>query len=50
MHQPPIPHVAGTDPDIAELIQAEARRQRDKVRLIPSENYVSVAVLEAVSG
>jgi glycine hydroxymethyltransferase len=47
MHQPPIPHVAGTDPDIAELIQAEARRQRDKIRLIPSENYVSAAVLEA---
>src|SRR5215469_1154392 len=47
MLQPPIPHVAGSDPDIAELIQAEARRQRDKVRLIPSENYVSVAVLEA---
>ena len=47
MHQPPIPHVAGTDPEIAELIQAEARRQRDKIRLIPSENYVSVAVLEA---
>ena len=47
MHQPPIPHVAGSDPDIAELIQAEARRQRNKVRLIPSENYVSVAVLEA---
>lgn len=47
MIQPPIPHVAGSDPDIAELIQDEARRQRDKVRLIPSENYVSVAVLEA---
>jgi glycine hydroxymethyltransferase len=47
MHQPAIPHLAGTDPEIAELIQAEARRQRDKVRLIPSENYVSVAVLEA---
>jgi glycine hydroxymethyltransferase len=47
MHQPPIPHVAGSDPDVAELIQAEARRQRDKIRLIPSENYVSVAVLEA---
>jgi glycine hydroxymethyltransferase len=47
MHQPPIPHVAGSDPDIAELIQAEARRQREKIRLIPSENYVSVAVLEA---
>ena len=47
MHQPPIPHIAGSDPDIAELIQAEARRQREKIRLIPSENYVSVAVLEA---
>jgi glycine hydroxymethyltransferase len=47
MHQPPIPHVAGTDPDTARLIQAEARRQFEKLRLIPSENYVSVAVLEA---
>jgi glycine hydroxymethyltransferase len=47
MHQPPIPHVAGTDPDIAELIQGEARRQFEKVRLIASENYVSAAVLEA---
>jgi glycine hydroxymethyltransferase len=47
MHQPPIPQVAGSDPDIAELIEAEARRQREKIRLIPSENYVSVAVLEA---
>ncbi len=47
MHQPPIPHVAGSDPDIAELIQAEARRQFEKVRLIASENYASVAVLEA---
>src|SRR5215475_10324090 len=47
MHQPPIPDVADSDPEIAELIQAEARRQRDTIRLIPSENYVSVAVLEA---
>jgi glycine hydroxymethyltransferase len=47
MHQPPIPHVAASDPEIAELIEAEARRQRDTIRLIPSENYVSVAVLEA---
>jgi glycine hydroxymethyltransferase len=47
MHQPPIPHVAGSDPDIAELIQAEARRQFEKIRLIASENYASVAVLEA---
>jgi glycine hydroxymethyltransferase len=48
MHEPPIPHVARTDPEIAELINAEAYRQYEKVRLIPSENYVSVAVLEAV--
>jgi len=47
MHQPPIPHVASTDPEIAGLIEGEARRQFEKVRLIPSENYASVAVLEA---
>src|SRR5436305_15209651 len=47
MHQPPIPHVSLTDPEIAELINAEARRQFEKIRLIPSENYVSEAVLEA---
>ena len=47
MHQPPIPHVESEDPEVAELINAEARRQYEKVRLIPSENYVSVAVLEA---
>jgi len=47
MHQPPIPHVESTDPEIADLIQAEARREAEKIRLIPSENYVSVAVLEA---
>ena len=47
MHQPPIPHLASADPEIAELIEAEAQRQHDKVRLIPSENYVSLAVLEA---
>ena len=35
------------DPQIAELIVAEERRQRDKIRLIPSENYVSAAVLAA---
>ncbi len=47
MHQPPIPHVARTDPEIASLIEHEARREFEKIRLIPSENYVSVAVLEA---
>jgi len=47
MHEPPVPHVARTDPEIAELINEEARRQFEKIRLIPSENYVSLAVLEA---
>jgi glycine hydroxymethyltransferase len=47
VHQPPIPHVASEDPEVAELINAEAQRQHDKIRLIPSENYVSLAVLEA---
>jgi glycine hydroxymethyltransferase len=47
MHQPPIPHAARTDPEIASLIEQEARREFEKIRLIPSENYVSLAVLEA---
>src|ERR671930_1495516 len=47
MHQPPFPHLTAADPDVARLVQAEGRRQFEKVRLIPSENYVSPAVLEA---
>ena len=47
MHIPPIGSVESADPEIARLIHDEARRQYDKARLIPSENYVSVAVLEA---
>ena len=47
MHQPPIPHVASEDPEVAGLIDSEAERQFAKIRLIPSENYVSAAVLEA---
>ena len=35
------------DPQIADLVDAEAKRQGEKIRLIPSENYVSRAVLEA---
>ncbi len=35
------------DPILAELIEQEEGRQRDKIRLIASENYVSRAVLEA---
>ena len=47
MHQPSIPQIDAEDPELAGLIHDEARRQHDKFRLIPSENYVSLAVLEA---
>jgi glycine hydroxymethyltransferase len=41
------PDLRTADPEIADLVVAEAERQRDSVRLIASENYVSRAVLEA---
>jgi len=40
-------HLAQVDPDVAALVAAEERREFEKIRLIPSENYVSRAVLEA---
>jgi glycine hydroxymethyltransferase len=46
-HQPPIPALTSVDPDIAGLVESEAQRQFEKIRLIASENYVSQAVLEA---
>jgi len=36
------------DPEIYRILAAERRRQREGVELIPSENYVSEAVLEAM--
>ncbi|MQA12241.1 MAG: serine hydroxymethyltransferase [Pseudonocardiaceae bacterium] len=47
MHQPPISELSGADPELAQLVEAEAKRQYEKIRLIASENYVSQAVLEA---
>ena len=43
-HEPPL---SQTDPEIARLIAEEEIREGDTLRLIPSENYVSRAVLEA---
>ncbi len=36
------------DPELAAIMRRERARQRDGVELIPSENYVSAAVLEAM--
>lgn len=36
------------DPEIAEAIELEANRQRNKIELIASENFVSEAVMEAL--
>lgn len=47
MNQPTT--LATTDPTIARLIAAEEHRQRETLKLIPSENYVSDAVLAATS-
>ncbi len=47
MHPALVATLHAVDPDIADLIAAEERRQRDKIRLIASENYVSGAVLAA---
>src|SRR5262245_3863178 len=40
-------HLASVDPEIAALVRKEEERQRQKIRLIPSENYTSRAVLDA---
>lgn len=39
--------VAKTDPKVYELIVGEKQRQENCIRLIPSENYVSQAVMDA---
>jgi len=39
--------LADADPEIAEAISAENRRQEDHIELIASENYTSRAVMEA---
>ena len=40
-------HLRAVDPDIYEAIQREAQRQHEHLELIASENFTSLAVLEA---
>jgi glycine hydroxymethyltransferase len=43
-----IDHVKKQDPEVAKAIELELGRQRSKIELIASENFVSEAVLEAM--
>ena len=40
-------HLSATDPEIADAIRHELKRQDEGLELIASENFVSMAVLEA---
>ncbi len=40
-------HLEEADPELAEAIRGELRRQQEQIELIASENVVSLAVLEA---
>jgi glycine hydroxymethyltransferase len=40
--------VKNTDPEIAEAIKSELKRQQNKIELIASENFVSIAVMAAM--
>ena len=42
-----LPALKAIDPVIHDLIAKEANRQDECIRLIPSENYASAAVMEA---
>lgn len=42
-------YVQKSDPEVAHLLKDEWKRQQDVLEMIPSENYVSKAVQEAVS-
>ncbi len=41
-------NLSAQDPDIYSAIEAELRRQRDSIELIASENFTSLAVMEAM--
>lgn len=39
-------HVSTVDPEMAEVLSKERRRQRESITLIPSENFTSKAVMD----
>lgn len=41
-------HLSRADPEVADAIRSETRRQGDQLEMIASENFVSEAVLEAL--
>lgn len=43
-----IEEIASFDPEVAKAIENEVNRQRNKIELIASENFVSEAVMEAL--
>ncbi len=47
-NRPPGDALRATDPDVAEAIEDEFRRQEEGLELIASENFVSPAVMEAM--
>jgi len=40
--------ISKIDPEVAKAIELEINRQRNKIELIASENFVSKAVIEAM--
>lgn len=42
-------HITKQDPEVAKILEGETKRQAEGLELIPSENYVSVAVKEAMA-
>ena len=48
MHEHLTQALEETDPELAEIVRSEERRQQDTLELIASENHVSVAVRQAV--
>ena len=41
-------HLSASDPEVFAAVGNELRRQRSSIELIASENFVSLAVMEAV--